>query len=987
MASIAIIPGPGGAPPPWSGRAGALAQRLARLAGRASPLDDIQRVFALLPPDSAAGESLFRLAEALPRTPDAGGRVALLRERVPGLRHRRLAGAALPLAELAIRAIAGRFVYAETIGGALARARRSGLRTGSFDMLGEGARTRRDALANLKRYREAVAEVGAAARRDGAGGRLAVSVKLSAIHPRHDAASHSRVRGAMLEAMRELCRLAAARGVGLTVDAEESWRVPLQLDLLAALALDEDLLGWPGLGLALQAYRSEAARDLEAVLAVASRRAEKGGTSLQLRLVKGAYWDAEVKHAQEQGADAYPVHTDKRLTDRSYLACAERLLRAGELVHPQFATHNPVTAGCVLAMAEALRRPPSSIEFQRLHGMGRGLEAALGREFPALPVRLYAPVGERHTLLAYLVRRLIENGASTSFLRRAARDGQAQAVREALEELAHPAPAAPMRAPAVIPPLDHPEHAMPQRRSARGRDLADPRALTAFAQAVAAHAPPWRACPIVDGAPAPGRARPVRDPARAGIVIGEVVDASPEDVERALACATAAAPRWAGTAAAQRAAILERAADALEADTPHLAALCVREAGKTLADALADVREAVDFCRYYAAQARRLFGAPLALPGPAGESNQLSLHGRGVFACISPWNFPVAIFAGQVAAALAAGNAVVAKPAEQTPLAAHRVVQLLHRAGVPPDALHVLPGDGETVGRALVRDRRIDGIAFTGGNETASAIHRDLAARGGPIVPLIAETGGLNAMIADSTALPEQVVDAVVASAFRSAGQRCSSLRILYLQDEIADPVIAMLHGAVATLRVGDPMDPATDVGPVIDAGAQRSLLEYIASLRARTAVLAEAGPVPAEGHYVAPVAFAVGSIRDLPGERFGPVLHVARFSIADLDRVVDEINACGFGLTMGLHTRVEARVARVRARARVGNLYVNRNMIGAVVGVQPFGGEGLSGTGPKAGGPHYLLRFATERVLTVNTAAAGGDLELLTRRGPAHLP
>jgi RHH-type proline utilization regulon transcriptional repressor/proline dehydrogenase/delta 1-pyrroline-5-carboxylate dehydrogenase len=518
---------------------------------------------------------------------------------------------------------------------------------------------------------------------------------------------------------------------------------------------------------------------------------------------------------------------------------------------------------------------------------------------------------------------------------------------------------------------------MPERRTAIGRDLGDPQELASMANEVAQHRRKWQAAPLVHGKSLPGRARHVVSPARPDTLLGEVIDATPEQARAAIASAHAARLRWAATEVGERAAKLERLADLIEADTASLMALCVWEAGKTLPDALADVREAVDFCRYYAQQARQIF-QPVPLKSPVGESNALTLHGRGVFACISPWNFPVAIFTGQVAAALVAGNTVVAKPAEQTPLTAYRLAQLILEAGIPADVFHLVPGNGATVGKAIVDDPRIAGVVFTGSNETARSIQRALALREGPIVPLIAETGGMNAMIADSTALPEQVVDAVVASAFRSAGQRCSSLRMLYLQDEIAPAVVDMLRGAMAALRVGDPSDPATDIGPVIDDQARAALLEYVNHSKKKHELIAEVA-VPELGSYVAPVAFEVESIRDVPGERFGPILHVARFKIEDLDRVVDDINATGYGLTMGVHTRLDSRAAQIRRRAMVGNLYVNRNMIGAVVGVQPFGGEGLSGTGPKAGGPHYLARFATERVFTVNTAAAGGDLKLLT--------
>jgi RHH-type proline utilization regulon transcriptional repressor/proline dehydrogenase/delta 1-pyrroline-5-carboxylate dehydrogenase len=693
---------------------------------------------------------------------------------------------------------------------------------------------------------------------------------------------------------------------------------------------------------------------------------------LTVRLVKGAYWDAEIKRAQELGVAQYPVYTDKQMTDLSYLRCAQRLLEHAELVFPQFATHNPITLACVVALAEARfgQQACRRFECQFLHGMGGALEGALAHAVPELPVRIYAPVGSRRELLAYLVRRLLENGASTSYVRKAAQTRDIEALlAEGFEFLDR------WQARTFTLPT---ELHMPERRVARGYDLGERQTLVALARTVSEMPRNWRAAPLLRGQAQAGEIRVVRSPARPDAVVGEVVDAAPEIVRAAIEAAHDYRRAWAVTDVESRAAMLERAADLMQADMHRLIALCVWEAGKTLADALADVREAIDFCRYYAQQARQSF-APRMLAGPTGERNVLTLHGRGVFACISPWNFPVAIFTGQVAAALVAGNTVVAKPAPQTPLTAIRVTQLLLEAGVPPDALQLLPG-GAAVGRILVEDPRIAGVAFTGSNPTARAIQLALATREGPLVPLIAETGGLNAMIVDSTALPEQVVDAVVSSAFGAAGQRCSSLRMLYLQQEIAPAVLAMLRGATASLRLGDPSDPATDIGPVIDAAARERLDRYVAELRQARSMLAGGGPVPPAGHFVAPIAFEVDSIRDLPGERFGPILHVARFSIENLDAVIDDINATGYGLTMGVHTRIGSRAEHIRSRAAVGNLYVNRNMIGAVVGVQPFGGEGLSGTGPKAGGPNYLARFCTERVFTVNTAAAGGDLHLMTR-------
>jgi RHH-type proline utilization regulon transcriptional repressor/proline dehydrogenase/delta 1-pyrroline-5-carboxylate dehydrogenase len=856
---------------------------------------------------------------------------------------------AMPLlpVDFATRLIARQFVFAETIGGALARVGRNARNRFSFDMLGEGARSAGDAERNFRKYQEAIRAAASSPARFG------VSIKLSSIHPRYDAAGFPRARAQMLERLAAIC----GQGVAVTIDAEEVERLPLQLQILEALP------DWDNLGLAVQAYRPGVLDTLAEVIDMARRR----GARLNVRLVKGAYWDAEVKRAQELGVESYPVFTDKGATDRAYVEAAALLLDHAKLVFPQFATHNPVTAACVLALAESR---PGAFEFQRLHGMGESLDASLAKEAPAVGMRVYAPVGGRRDLLAYLVRRLLENGASTSFVRRAAAASDvARLIEDEFQFLTSE-----QRSGLPLPVEIH----MPERRIAKGYDLGEPQALAAMTESVAAQRRHWQAFPLISGKAMKGTSRSAFSPAAPELSVGEVTDATPEQATAAVEAAQGACRAWAQTPVEERAAALERLAGLLEANLRELMALCVWEAGKTLPDALADVREAVDFCRYYAAQARKLF-CPLSLNSPVGESNALTLHGRGVFACISPWNFPVAIFTGQVAAALVAGNTVVAKPAEQAPLTAHRVGELILEAGIPAAAFHLLPGDG-SIGQRVVEDPRIAGVVFTGSTATARAIQASLAGKDGPLVPLIAETGGLNAMIVDSTALPEQVCDAVISSAFRSAGQRCSSLRMLYLQEEIAPAVLDLLRGAIAALRVGDPADPSVDVGPVIDADARQTLSDYILQLKSQRRVIAEAGPLPAAGHFVAPVAFEVDSIRDLPGERFGPILHVATFVIEDLDRVVDDINGTGYGLTMGVQTRLESRAQRIRSRAAVGNLYVNRNIIGAMVGVQPFGGEGLSGTGPKAGGPHYLARFATERVYTVNTAASGGDLRLLTR-------
>src|SRR5882762_924637 len=745
----------------WRPQAEALARELVEATlDSQGTLFEVQRAFAIFPPGSPAGDSLFRLAEALPRIPDRPSRIAMLADRVPALRGWK-AAAALPFASVAMNAIGRQFVYAETVAAALRRAERdvraSPAARFSFDMLGEGARTATDADRNFRRYMDAIRamERAAGARAGVWRERLEVSVKLSSIHPRYDAASYAQVRAVLLDRLRQISGRAAAAGIGLTIDAEGSESLSLQLDLFAALASDPALDHWGGLGLAVQAYQPRAPQTVEALLEIASGRRKRGGMPIAVRLVKGAYWDAEVKRAQELGLARYPVFTDKRLTDLSYLACARRLSAGLDSVYPQFATHNPVTLACVLALSDRFdgaSASPARFECQHLHGMGGALYGALAATHPRLPVRTYAPVGERRELFAYLVRRLLENSASTSYVRQAARAKRSDDLLRAGFEFLDAGPR----------PRDIPlptELHMPQRRIAKGYDLGDSAVLAAWAKSVNEVRRTWTAESLVNGKRQPGRAHPAASPARPDVISGEVSEATPDIARSAVDCAHAARIAWSAVGVPERAAALDRLADLLEADMAALMALCVWEAGKTLPDAMADVREAVDFCRYYAQQARERLASPTPLPGPVGESNLLTLHGRGVFACISPWNFPVAIFTGQVAAALVAGNTVVAKPAEQTALTAYRIAELILKAGIPPGAFHLLPGNGG-IGRALVADPRIAGIAFTGSTATARAIQRVLAEREGPIAPLIAETGGLNAMIVDSSALPEQVVDA-----------------------------------------------------------------------------------------------------------------------------------------------------------------------------------------------------------------------------------
>jgi len=873
----------------------------------------------------------------------------------------------------AMRIMGRQFVMGRSIDEALQRARsaeRLGYRY-SYDMLGEAARTDADARRYFERYRAAIEAVGAEAPGRGPYDSPGVSVKLSALHPRYELASRDRVMEELLPRAQTLARLAAERDINLTVDAEEAARLDISLEVLDAVSADPTITGWQGLGLAVQAYQKRAFRLLDYLASLA----ERDGRRLMVRLVKGAYWDTEIKLAQQQGLDGYPVFTRKANTDVSYLACARRLLGDPGHFYAQFATHNAHTVAYILEAAG----DGAEFEFQRLHGMGEALYARIVEEAEQpLPCRIYAPVGSHEDLLPYLVRRLLENGANTSFVNRIV-DEHAP-VDEIIAD-----PVSRVRSYSRIP---HPRIPLPadlygaERRNARGVDLTDAEHLHWLRRGMSeADRRRWEAAPLIGGRPARTPQAPVTSPADRRRTVGYVAHARPEDVDTALERACRAAEDWDAEPAEDRAACVECYADLLEAEMPTLVALCAREAGKHIPDGVAEVREAVDFCRYYAAQARRELAAPTALPGPTGERNQLSLHGRGVFACISPWNFPLAIFTGQITAALVTGNAVVAKPAEQTSLVGAYATQLMHRAGIPVDVLQLLPGDGPGVGALLVADERIAGVAFTGSVETARRINRQLADRQGPIVPLIAETGGQNAMIVDSSALLEQVVADVLKSSFQSAGQRCSALRVLYVQSDVAERFLEMLAGAMAELRIGDPWHLATDVTPVIDDDARGMLERHLRDMdeRARPIHRCRLGRGTEHGTYVAPAAYELDSLAQLPGERFGPILHVIRYRARERDRVVDEINAAGYGLTFGIHSRIDTTVRQVTSRIKAGNAYVNRNMIGAVVGVQPFGGERLSGTGPKAGGPHYLHRFVVERALSVDTTAAGGNASLMS--------
>ncbi len=903
------------------------------------------------------------------------GRMVKLKDR-KGTFRRLLQHSGEPVLRQAIRQAMGilgrQFVMGRTVKAALARSRpeqKLGYRH-SFDMLGEAARTAQAAERYFHAYEDAIAAIGEVAQNRGPVEGPGISIKLSALHPRYELAQGERMLNELLPRLRSLALQAKSHNIGLNIDSEEAARIDLSLELLKALFTDPAFKGWDGLGLAVPAYQKRAIYIIDWLADLARRQ----GRRLMVRLVKGAYWDAEIKRAQELGLEGYPVFTRKASTDVSYLACARKLLAAPDAFYPQFASHNAHTVAAVLEMAGDRR----DFEFQRLHGMGESLyDQVVSAQGLNRPCRIYAPVGNHEDLLAYLVRRLLENGSNTSFVNRIIdRDAPIDAII-----------ADPVAKVGALPQIPHPRIPLPrhlygnQRLNSKGVELNNIQRLRDLARDMtAAIDRDWQAAPLIGGVPRNGEGKPVLSPADRRRRIGTVIEASAEDIDQAMLLASRAAPGWDATPAEERAACLERAADLMEAEMPTLMALCAHEAGKTLIDGVAEVREAVDFCRYYAMRARIDFAAPQILPGPTGEKDQLSLHGRGVFVCISPWNFPLAIFTGQVTAALVAGNTVVAKPAEQSPLIAAYAVQLLHRAGVPTDVLQLLPGDG-AVGARLVKDPRIAGVAFTGSIEAAWSINRTLAARQGSIVPLVAETGGQNVMIVDSSALPEQVVIDALSSSFQSAGQRCSALRVLYVQEDIAPRLIDMLAGAMAELCIGDPTHLATDVGPVIDEDALGMLQRHAERMEreGRLIYRCDLPPSAVHGTFFPPQAYEIDDITRLEREVFGPVFHLVRYKASELDKVIDAVNSTGYGLTFGIHSRIDNTVRHVTSRIRSGNAYVNRNMIGAVVGVQPFGGEGLSGTGPKAGGPHYLYRFATERTLSINTTAAGGNASLMS--------
>ncbi len=876
----------------------------------------------------------------------------------------------------AMKILGRQFVFGRTIDEALKRAapeRARGI-SHSFDMLGEAARTHDDAARYARAYADALDRIAAEAK-GGVRAAPGISVKLSALHPRYEWSHAEEAKAAIIPVVRDLALKAAAADVHLTIDAEEADRLELSMDIIEALTADDALFApradgssWGGFGLALQAYSKRAVPLAEWAVALA----RKHRRTLMVRLVKGAYWDSEIKAAQVAGLDDYPVFTRKVATDVSYIACAKILLAAPDAIYPAFATHNANTIGAVKAIAAN-----TPFEFQRLHGMGEGLyeelaklEAGIGDL--ATPVRIYAPVGSHKELLAYLVRRLLENGANSSFVNRIADDGVPldALVRDPIAELAA---LKPRRNPAI--PL--PNAIFGGRRNSAGCDLSDPLVREPLLKRLKAlESRDWTARPTLGK----GQARPVTSPVDRRITIGTVFEPNAGEVERMVDAGHAAQPAWDALGGEVRAQLLDRTADLFEENSEAFFSLCTREAGKTLVDAVLEVREAVDFLRFYANEARRQFTNPLVLPGPTGEHNELRLHGRGVFASISPWNFPLAIFTGLTSAPLAAGNAVIAKPAGQTPLIGALAIELMQKAGIPKAVVQLAPGSGKVVGGALTAHPSLAGVVFTGSNATARSINLTLANREGAIIPFIAETGGQNARIVDSSALPEQVTRDVISSAFQSAGQRCSALRVVCVQDDVADSMLEMISGAMKALTIGDPADVRTDVGPVIDEGAKKALDDHLAELKVTGRLLTEIDlPEGAKhGFFVKPSMYEINGLADLDREHFGPILHVIRWKSGELDKLIGDINATGYGLTLGLQSRIDTTRQYVEANARVGNLYVNRNQIGAVVESQPFGGEGLSGTGPKAGGPHYVARFATERVTCIDTTAAGGNATLM---------
>ena len=871
-----------------------------------------------------------------------------------------------------MRIMGQQFVMGQTIEAACQRAAACDRYLYSFDMLGEAALSRKDADEYFRQYQKAIAHIASQQHHLGSDtsqihDSASISIKLSALHPRYEMARRQQLKQELIPRVLLLAEQAAQANMGMSIDAEEADRLELGLDVFDALISEPGLQQWHGLGMVVQAYQKRATVLLDYLL----QQARKHGRRIMIRLVKGAYWDTEIKRAQEQGLAGYPVFTRKEHTDLSYLLCVQKLLRAGDCVYPQFATHNAHTVAAVRQMVS----PGQLFELQRLHGMGEELYQHQVQQ-EQLICRVYAPVGSHHRLLPYLVRRLLENGANTSFVNRLTDP------RQDVQQL-------------VVDPIgqveanhgsSHPDILLPeriygqQRLNSRGFNFSDPEQLHNLQQQVQTYiSQQWHGGPLLAEEVREARLDNVVSPADLSDTVGSMKQADDAMVSVAYNAAAGASQDWRQRPVAERALMLETMAQLLEHNRAELMCLCVREAGRCFPDALAELREAVDFCRYYAQLARELFSQGRQLPGPSGEYNELGFSGRGIFVCISPWNFPLAIFCGQVAAALVSGNCVLAKPASATPLLAYRAVQLFHEAGIPRAVLQFLPGGGSQLGQALLQHPELSGVAFTGSTQTAAWINQQLAARRGAIVPLVAETGGQNAMIVDSSALPEQVVSDVLRSAFNSAGQRCSALRILFLQQEVAGAIIELLRGAMQELNLGLPQYLETDVGPVISATARETLQQHLLEIKTKCHWCQQLD-VPAElnGYYFGPCVVEIDNLSQLPQEVFGPVLHVIRFGAKQLPQVIQQINDSRYGLTLGVHTRIQGKADFIFRQANVGNVYINRNMIGATVGVQPFGGQGLSGTGPKAGGPHYLFRFVNERTLTINTAAIGGDTGLL---------
>ncbi len=877
--------------------------------------------------------------------------------------------------DTAMRIMSRQFVMGRTIEEALKRAKTEEAKgyTYSYDMLGEAALTQADAETYFQAYQKAIEAIGKSVSSDSnVYTRAGISVKLSALHPRYEEGQHTRVLTELTPKLLALAKLAKRFDIHLTVDAEESERLDISLDVIERVFCDEALAGWEGFGLAVQSYQKRAFDVLEWVGALAKSQNRR----MMVRLIKGAYWDSEIKKAQMEGLTDYPVFTRKVFTDVSFQACAKKLFTLTEFIYPQFATHNAYSVALVMHLAKDYR----DFEFQCLHGMGRELyDQIVPAEKAGIPCRIYAPVGIHEDLLPYLVRRLLENGANSSFVNRLV-DSSAP-VSELVEAPIKKAKALLDKINQNIPlPLDI---YGPERFNSDGIDWSD-REVCANLQKTFESMKPfeWEAKPLIAGRETNNtEKKALVSPFSHKTTVGFVTNALEEDVEWALNQATACFPTWSKTSVLERAACLRRFGDLLETHTNTFLAIACLEAGKTWADGIAEVREAVDFCRYYANMAEKLMAMPTELQGYTGEINQLSLHARGTVLCISPWNFPLAIFTGQVVAALVTGNCVIAKPAAPTPMIAYEAVKLMHEAGFPEAAVQLLPGPGRMIGNLLVNDKRIKAVVFTGSTDTATGINQALAARGGEIIPLIAETGGQNGMIVDSSALLEQVVADVLLSAFGSAGQRCSALRVLYIQDEIYDDFEVMLKGAMTELSVGNPRWLSTDVGPVINEGALKQLQNHVAEMKTKHRIIyeSELDDACSDGTFMPPTAIAIGSINDLKEEMFGPILHVIRYKQSKFDDVIDEVNSTGFGLTFGIHSRINRTVQYVRERIHAGNFYVNRNTTGAVVGLQPFGGEGLSGTGPKAGGPQYLLRFCHERTYTEDTTAAGGNASLMS--------